>query len=141
MQWTARRLGDTDLWRVDAGESAVEVRVEPGQDLLRRLDVALRAALGVAEEPDPGRFRLEVREHAHGDLFELEQDTIWTVVEVATGRTVIELRGGTSHEFRAGTWSEAIGAHGVDDVALSADGRDVLVRDGGVVTIEPLPDP
>jgi len=144
VEWTARNIvaGDrADAWDVETDGTAVEVRVPPGPDLLRRLEHAVSDALGVAVRPAPEtpRWRIEESEYSHGDIFELEQDTIWTVVDAVSGTPLLEFRGGTSHVLEGGQWSAATGAHGVDEVILGADGLHVLVRDSSEVTCHPLP--
>ena len=144
MKWTARNIveGDpADAWRVESDGRPVEVRVPPGPELLPRLEQAVSERLGVPMRapPDPARYRIKVSSDSHGDLFELEQDTVWTVVDESSGKPLWEFRGGTSHVLEAGSWSVAIGSHGCDEVVLGADGLHVLVRDSGEVTCHPLP--
>lgn len=141
MRWVAKRVPRGDAWRVDAEGREVTVHVAPGAELLTRLERAAADALGLAVTPPPSpRYRVTREEYSHGDLFELEQDTIWRVVDAATSRPLLEWRGGTSHHLEGGGWSEATGAHGVDDVQLSVDGNHALVWDSDVVTCRPLAD-
>jgi len=145
VKWTARNIGAgdrADAWDVEGGGATVEVRVPPGPHLLHRLEHAVSDALGVPARPaaEPPRWRIEESAYSHGDIFELEQDTIWTVVDAVGGTPLWEFRGGTSHVLEGGQWSAATGAHGVDEVILGADGLHVLVRDSREVTCHPLPD-
>ena len=148
MQWTATNIvraepGEaSERWRVDADRAVFEVRVPPGPDVVPRLACVVAEWLGapLALPPDPPRWRIEASGYSHGDLFELEQDTIWTVVDALTGAPLWEFRGGTSHVLEGGQWS-ATGSHGCDEVILAPDGRHVLVRDGNEVTCRPLPEP
>jgi len=144
MCWTAKRDRDSstpDTWHVDADGRALTVEVKSGAGLLTRLERAVLDALGVpVEPPSSPRYRVTREEYSHGDLFELEQDTIWRVVDVATGQPLLEWRGGTSHHLEGGGWSEATSAHGIDDLRLSVDGLHALVRDSDVVTCRPPSD-
>ena len=142
--WTAQRIANAEgaeVWQAVVNGRTLDVRVAPGLENCLTVERAVEDALGAApaaRRPKP-RYRIDVSDYAHGDLFELEQDTIWTVVLVATGRPLWEFRGGTSHDFRGGTWSPAKGSHGVDEVVLGADGLHVLVRNSGTVTCYRLP--
>ena len=144
MKWTARNIADgdrTDLWRVEGDGVTVDVRVPPGLDLVARLDRAIAGALDepAIRPPEPPLWRIEESDYSHGDIFELERDTIWTVVDAVANTPRWEFRGGTSHVLEGGQWSEATGSHGCDEVVLSADGRHVLVRNSDEVECRPLP--
>lgn len=130
--WVARRVGPA-RWSVAVGDRVIEV--EPATDGILALERALGAALGIAPAapPDPPRFAVDERVHAHGGLFELEEDTIWTVVALPEGRPLWEFRGSSSHDYDGVGWSEATGGSGFDDVVLGADGRKVLARTGDEV--------
>ena len=146
VKWTARNsvVDDrADGWHVETDGTAVDVRVPPGPDLLHRLEIAVREMLGVPVRPapEPPLWRIDESEYSHGDIFELERDTIWTVVDAVSGTPLWEFRGGTSHVLEGGQWSAATGSHGVDEVVLGADGLHVLARDSNEVTCHPLPDP
>ena len=146
MKWTALRIQDaeqSDLWRVRTSRRMVEVRVLPGPDLVLRLEKAVAEQLGrpLRPPPEPARWSIEVSSWSHGDIFELEQDTVWTVVDQSSGKPLWEFTGGTSHVLEGGAWSASTGAHGVDEVTLGADGRHVLARNSDEVTCWPLPRP
>ena len=149
MEWTATNIAEAesgelaDRWRVESDRAVFEVLVPPGPDVVARLARAVAERLGVpaADPPEPPRWRIDESSYSHGDLFELEQDTIWTVVDTLRGAPLWEFRGGTSHVLESGQWSAATGSHGCDEVILAPDGRHVLVRDGNEVTCRPLPEP
>jgi hypothetical protein len=140
MRWVAKRVAEGDAWHVDADGREVTVHVALGAELLPRLERAVADALGVtlAPPPSPPAWRVKEEAYSHGDLYELEQDTSWTVVNERTGQPLWEFRGGTSHVLEGGGWSAATGSHGCDEVVLGADGRHVLARDSDEVKCHPL---
>ncbi len=144
MRWAATRASREGYgsWRVEAVGRTIEVKVPLGEDLLHRLERAVLEALGVPLRPPPSppRYGIRLSTHSHGDLFELEVDTVWTGVDEAAGKPLWEFRGGTSHVMEGGGWSAATGAHGCDEVALGADGLHVLARDNDRVDCHPLPE-
>lgn len=140
MEWTATRSEAAAPWVVEAAGRRVEVPVPPGPGVLAALDLAARAALGVAAAApvDPPRWRLEVDRYQGGGLFELEERTTWQVVEVATGRVHARLTAESSASYDGVGWSGG-GSGGVDEVALGSDGAHLLVREGGRAWCEALP--
>ncbi|MBM4346410.1 MAG: hypothetical protein FJ100_23790 [Deltaproteobacteria bacterium] len=132
--WEARKSPNTGRWHARTGDRQAELEVADGVDLLLRLDAAVRAAVGLSTDPCTATPRLTVRaqSYSHGDLYELEEDTIWTVSD--RGTPVWQFRGGDSYDYDGSGWAGPTGSHGVDEVVVAADGAHVLVREGGEVT-------
>jgi len=100
MQWQATQVSfpDGNRWRVVVGDRGFDVELPAlprGPARLLALEDAVHRRLGlpVRPPPTPPRFRVDVHVHSHGGLFELEQDMVWTVVEVATGRVASSCAG------------------------------------------------
>lgn len=95
------------------------------------------AQLPAPEIPAASRFEVVTQTHDHGDIYELEQDTIYYVVDRRTGQAVMEFRG---HDYSTydGTWQHQ-SSSGVASVTVSADGTHVLVREAGAEQRLPIP--
>jgi hypothetical protein len=144
MQWQATQVSfpDGNRWRVVVGARTFDLELPAlprGPARLLALEDAVHRRLGLPARPPPSppRFRVDVHEHHHGGLFELEVDTVWTIVDVAAGRAVRELRGGSSSSYDGAGWSGG-GSSGVDEVILGGDGLRVLSRSSDRVMSEPL---
>ena len=61
------------------------------------------ASLPTPEIPAASRFEVVTQTHDHGDIYELEQDTIYYVVDRRTGQAVMEFRSRDSSTYD-GTW-------------------------------------
>lgn len=77
-----------------------------------------------------GRYRIVVDERPpRGDLYELEQITTYRVVDTRSNQVALTFEGRFSARLSAdtGLWADET-ASGALDVALTPDGRAVLVR-------------
>ncbi|GEM_PF-6216306 len=92
------------------------------------------------------RYEVQEREgEPHGDVYEMEIDTYYYVVEKATGR-VIRTFLGTYHSKLGddGTWGEGRYS-GVEKVEITEDGETALVYETGrgdpkkIVIVDPAP--
>lgn len=83
-------------------------------------------------------YRVVYRRHSHGDLFEIEVDEVYEVVD-EHGAVVRRYEASSSGRYEGGPDWAMEGTSGVTSVELTEDGRAVRVRRGGVETIEPLP--
>lgn len=95
-----------------------------------------------AQLPAPGltaeeRYEIVTQTRDHGDIYELEQDTTYYIVDRRTGQAVLEFR---SHDFSTynGTWEHQSSA-GVSSVEITADGRHVRVCEGGSERLVSIP--
>lgn len=96
-------------------------------------------------EQRPTRLAIVIRQGPpRGDLFELEQATYYDVVDCGTQQVILTLQGETTARLSrdTGLWDE-YRFSGVEQVALSADERSILVsyHDGRQETVSlPLPE-
>ena len=75
-------------------------------------------------------YRVDSREgSAHGDLYELEQDYFFDVVDVATQKVVMTFEGHYSGSYTGSCWKET-NYVGVRKVEISEDGCFALVYEG-----------
>ncbi len=79
------------------------------------------------------RFRVDQREgRSHGDLYELEQDFFFDVIDTATEKAVMTFEGHNSGSYSSESptgWRET-NYTGVRTVEISKDGRFALVYEG-----------
>ncbi len=76
-------------------------------------------------------YRIQPREHEHGDLYELEIDRAWDVINEETGEVVMTFSGESSSEYKGGPGWEGGGSSGVTKVELAEDGASVRVYHAG----------
>lgn len=95
------------------------------------------ASLPTPEIPAASRFEVVTQTHDHGDIYELEQDTIYYVVDRRTGQAVMEFRSRDSSTYD-GTWQHQ-SSSGVASVTVSAAGTHVRVVEDGAERLLPIP--
>lgn len=95
------------------------------------------ASLPTPEIPAVSRFEVVTQTHDHGDIYELEQDTIYYVVDRRTGQAVMEFRS-RDYSTYDGTWQHQ-SASGVAGVTVCADGTHVRVVQDGAERRLPIP--
>ncbi len=106
-------------------------------------DAVLSSALGYPAKlpiqviPDEARYEVVTQIRDHGDVYELEHDTTYFVVDRTTKQAVLEFRG-TDFSTYNGTWEYQYST-GVSFVALSEDGRSVRVKEAGIERVVPIP--
>lgn len=86
------------------------------------------------------RFRIErIEGPPHGDLYELELDWEFRVVEAGSGRVVMAFEGHSFSKLNNASW-ELEQEWGAVEVSLTSGGSSVRVRDAdGKVSTVPLP--
>lgn len=96
------------------------------------------AQLPVVELPVEQRYEVVTQTHSHGDIYELEEDTTYFIVDRQSGIAVMEFR---SSDFSTydGSWVHQ-SSSGVTSVAITADGRHVRVRQQGQESLHAIPD-
>lgn len=87
--------------------------------------------------PARERYQIVTQTRDHGDVYELEQDTTYYIVDRRSGKSVMSF---TSSDFSTynGTW-EHQSSSGVCSVGLAEDGRHVRVREAGQERLIPIP--
>ncbi len=87
------------------------------------------------------KFRIEVKEHSAGGLFELEVTTKYYVIDNRNETILMQYESGYSAEFVAGTWANGTSG-GIKEITISEDEKFVLISVYGTEEIEKvaLPD-
>lgn len=140
-KWTAIQVdGAAGRWRVDLAGREFEVTVDWRDGGALALERSVDEASGRRLPASGGssRFAITTRTNSHGDLFELEEDTVWTILD--DGQPIGEFTGGTSHRMEDGTWGPALNSSGCDFVILGADRLHVLAGTSTSVTCRSLVD-
>lgn len=84
------------------------------------------------------RYEIVTQTRDHGDIYELEQDTTYYIVDRRSGQAILQF---VSSDFSTydGTWQHQ-SSSGVSSVEITADGRHVRVSEGGQERLVPIPD-